>query len=68
MLKVNQKTERLIISSKWNLGRGLYAFTGQEVTGYYAKVSPDKIDNALDIISICILIRFLGKRNSKRKR
>lgn len=42
----------LAISSEMeSLGAVYNAFTGHELTGYYAKVSADKIDNALDIIS-----------------
>lgn len=33
------------------LGANYNAFTGQEYTGYYAKVSSDRFDQALDIIS-----------------
>lgn len=47
-----KRPSALIISSEMeSLGAVYNAFTGQEVTGYYAKVSPDKIDNALDIVS-----------------
>src|SRR3989344_3368033 len=47
-----KRPSALVISSEMeSLGAVYNAFTGQEVTGYYAKVSPDKIDNALDIIS-----------------
>jgi len=44
-------TDLIISSEMESLGAVYNAFTGQEVTGYYAKVSADKIDNALDIIS-----------------
>lgn len=47
-----KRPSALAISSELeSLGAVYNAFTGQEITGYYAKVGGDKINNALDIIS-----------------
>ena len=47
-----KRPSALAISSEMeSLGAVYNAFTGNEATGYFAKVGADKIDNALDIIS-----------------
>lgn len=44
-------TALVIASELESLGAIYNAFTGQEVTGYFSKVSSEKIDTALDIIA-----------------
>ncbi len=44
-------TALTIASELESLGASYNAFTGNETTGYFAKVAADKIDSALDIIS-----------------
>ena len=51
-----------------SLGAQYNAFTSQEYTGYYAKVSKEKIDTALDIVSdIYLHPLFDGKEIEKEK-
>lgn len=59
----------LVISSEMeSLGAVYNAFTGQEVTGYYAKVSKDKIDNALDIISDMYINPLLEEKEIQKEK
>jgi len=59
----------LIISSEMeSLGAVCNAFTGQEVTGYYAKVSADKIDSALDIISDMYIDPLLEEKEIQKEK
>ncbi|MHB9019950.1 MAG: M16 family metallopeptidase [Minisyncoccota bacterium] len=64
-----KRPSALIISSEMeSLGAVYNAFTGQEVTGYYAKVSPDKIDNALDIISDMYMNPLLEEKEIQKEK
>ncbi|MEK7463489.1 MAG: pitrilysin family protein [Patescibacteria group bacterium] len=64
-----KRPSALIISSEMeSLGAVYNAFTGQEVTGYYAKVSPDKIDNALDIISDMYINPLLEEKEIQKEK
>ena len=64
-----KRPSALVISSEMeSLGAVYNAFTGQEVTGYYAKVSPDKIDNALDIISDMYMNPLLEEKEIQKEK
>ena len=64
-----KRPSSLIISSEMeSLGAVYNAFTGQEVTGYYAKVSKDKIDNALDIVSDMYMNPLLEEKEIQKEK
>jgi len=51
-----------------SLGAHYNAFTGQEYTGYYAKVSKEKIDSALDIVSDIYLDPLLNEKEIEKEK
>ncbi len=51
-----------------SLGASYNAFTGQEFTGYYAKVSKDKIDVALDVVSDIYLNSILDEKEIEKEK
>jgi len=64
-----KRPSALAISSEMeSLGAVYNAFTGQEVTGYYAKVSRDKIDNALDIVSDMYINPLLEEKEIQKEK
>ncbi|MDO8442927.1 MAG: pitrilysin family protein [bacterium] len=64
-----KRPNALAISSEMeSLGAVYNAFTGQEVTGYYAKVSKDKIDNALDIVSDMYMNPLLKEEDIQKEK
>ncbi len=50
------------------LGASYNAFTGQEFTGYYAKVSKEKIDTALDVVSDIYLNPLLNEKEIEKEK
>lgn len=51
-----------------SLGAQYNAFTGQEYTGYYAKVSKEKFDNALDVVSDIYLHPLLNEKEIEKEK
>ena len=51
-----------------SLGAQYNAFTGQEYTGYYAKVSKEKVDNALDVVSDVYLNPLLNEKEIEKEK
>lgn len=51
-----------------SLGAQYNAFTSQEYTGYYAKVNPEHIDNALDIVSDIYLNPLLDNKEIEKEK
>lgn len=51
-----------------SLGAQYNAFTSQEYTGYYAKVSPEHIDTALDVVSDIYLNPLLNEKEIEKEK
>lgn len=51
-----------------SLGAQYNAFTAQEYTGYYAKVNPDHIDTALDVVSDIYLNPLLDQAEIEKEK
>lgn len=51
-----------------SIGAQFNAFTGQEYTGYYAKVNPEHLDLALDVVSDIYLHPLLNETEIKKER
>lgn len=51
-----------------SLGAQYNAFTSQEYTGYYAKVNPDHIDTALDVVSDIYLNPLLNSAEIEKEK
>ncbi len=51
-----------------SLGAQYNAFTSQEYTGYYAKVNPDHIDIALDVVSDIYLNPLLDQKEIEKEK
>ena len=59
----------LALSSEMeSLGAVFNAFTGHELTGYFAKVSPEKIDNALEIVSDLYLNPIFNEKEFEKEK
>ena len=51
-----------------SLGAQYNAFTAQEYTGYYAKVNPENIDTALDVVSDIYLHPLLDQKEIEKEK